>query len=211
MGKGAGYEKRRLYQRARRDHGRLRELERHAGLGRERLADGSLRPLTDERREFLPGGTVAPGRARDAVDVPGPADARLCLGMIHSRRPYLHERADRALLSDRRAFDRLELVHAFRRLGAIGSAFAGAAPLSAGLSLGQILPLMADVPLTGAVAGLVKRRAPGAGRRIKGNGRDFCGGGFREYLTRAVTTALKSGRPPPSCRSRQPSPRSTSG
>ncbi|HDR9761646.1 TPA: hypothetical protein QDC44_005875 [Burkholderia cepacia ATCC 25416] len=105
----------------------------------------------------------------------------------------------------------LSWMHTFGRLGAIGSAFADAALLSAGLGLGQILPLMADVPLTGAVAGLVKRRAPGAGRRIEGNGRDFCGGGFREYLTRAVATELRSGRSPPSCRSRQPSPRSTSG
>ncbi|KVH73852.1 hypothetical protein WJ42_20175 [Burkholderia cepacia] len=53
----------------------------------------------------------------------------------------------------------LSWMHAFGRLGAIGSAFADAALLSAGLGLGQILPLMADVPLTGAVAGLVKRRA----------------------------------------------------
>ena len=79
--------------------------------------------------------------------------------MIHSRRPYRHERVDRPLLPDRRAFDRHELVHVFGGLGAIGSAFAGAALLSAGLGLGQILPLMADVPLIGAVAGLVKRRA----------------------------------------------------
>lgn len=84
--------------------------------------------------------------------------------MIHSRRPYRHERVDRPLLPDRRAFDRHELVHVFGGLGAIGSAFAGAALLSAGLGFGQILPLMADVPLIGAVAGLVIRRAPGAGR-----------------------------------------------
>ncbi|KVW09026.1 hypothetical protein WK91_28650 [Burkholderia cepacia] len=56
-------------------------------------------------------------------------------------------------------------MHAFGGLGAIGSAFVGAALLSAGLGLGQILPLMADRPLIGAVAGLVMRRAPGAGRR----------------------------------------------
>ncbi|WP_155634867.1 hypothetical protein [Burkholderia cepacia] len=86
------------------------------------------------------------------------------MGIVHSRRPYRHERVDRAPLSDRRAFDQLERVHAFGGLGAIGSAFAGAALLSVGLGFGQILPLMADVPLIGAVAGLVMRRAPGAGR-----------------------------------------------
>jgi AAHS family 4-hydroxybenzoate transporter-like MFS transporter len=58
----------------------------------------------------------------------------------------------------------LSWMHAFGRLGAIGSAFAGAALLSAGLGLGQILPLMAVAPLAGAVAvlviaGLVKRWA----------------------------------------------------
>ncbi|MBA9900272.1 hypothetical protein [Burkholderia cepacia] len=81
------------------------------------------------------------------------------MGIVHSRHQYPHERVDCALLPDRRAFDRLERIHAFGGLGAIGSAFAGAALLSAGLGLGQILPLMADVPLIGAVAGLVMRRA----------------------------------------------------
>ena len=58
----------------------------------------------------------------------------------------------------------LSWMHAFGRFGAIGSAFAGAAILSAGLGLGQVLPIMAFAPLTGAVAvlviaGLVRRWA----------------------------------------------------
>ncbi|SMG61358.1 MFS transporter [Paraburkholderia susongensis] len=58
----------------------------------------------------------------------------------------------------------LSWMHAFGRFGAIGSAFAGAAILSAGLGLSQILPIMAVAPLTGAVAvliiaGLVRRWA----------------------------------------------------
>lgn len=49
----------------------------------------------------------------------------------------------------------LSWTHAFGRLGAIGSGFAGAVILSAGLGFGQILPIMAVAPLTGAVAVLV--------------------------------------------------------
>lgn len=52
----------------------------------------------------------------------------------------------------------LSWMHAVGRIGAIGSAFAGAAFMSAGLGLGQILPLMAVAPLTGAVAVLLIAR-----------------------------------------------------
>jgi AAHS family 4-hydroxybenzoate transporter-like MFS transporter len=50
-------------------------------------------------------------------------------------------------------------MHAFGRVGAISSAFAGGAMLSSGLGLGEILPVLAVAPLLGSLAVLLIGRA----------------------------------------------------